>query len=607
MKPALSLLLGLFLAVLLPAQRYEKVNLRPSPDASPASVASLLAEHRLQGYPAGTTLRLRHAKESPGGQHYEFALHYQGHDVIDATLLATLDHSGRVIALVNNLLPFQSAGQAPAMDVQQLSAWVQARFGNDPQAQGPFWQQSQPGWRVEEDQLIATYAVEYSQGITVLRSLIDAQTLAILSTRDLGVYHRAHTALGPDSATCVGYVFHPDPVSPVAAPYAGNYQDDNDADNSVLTAARVQVPLLGLAFSGGLYRLDGPYVRIAELENPNVTPVTSATGTFDYTRNQSGFEDVMVYYHIDNFQRYLQSLGFTNLCDTALNADSHGLSGQDNSHFIPAGTNSRIAFGEGGVDDAEDADVIVHEYGHALSYSALPGGNSGTERLGLDEGIGDYIAASYSKAISYNFWKNTFSWDGHNEFWPGRSASTSATYPPGTSNIYAYGELWATALMEAQQQVGRTVCDRVFFQSLYSNASNISLVDAAYIILDADSLLYGGAHTQAFKTAFCARNIFSGTGPGQACAVGKADPATELAFQVFPNPTQGQVQVQLKEPATDAVLTLRDTYGRTLLQARPRGLDAQLDLSGLPAGVYLLELQAKGKASTVQRVEVFPR
>ena len=65
--------------------------------------------------------------------------------------------------------------------------------------------------------------------------------------------------------------------------------------------------------------------------------------------------------------------------------------------------------------------------------------------------------------------------------------------------------------------------------------------------------------------------------------------------------------MQLKAPAIDAVLTLRDTYGRTLMQARPSGLDAQLDLSGLPAGVYLLELQAKGKASTVQRLEVFPR
>jgi hypothetical protein len=607
MKITLSLLICLLLAQTLVAQRYEKVLLHPAPDHSPASVAALLQEARLGAYPHGTTLRLRHSKESPGGFHYDYRLHYQGFDILDASILANLDRNGRIISLVNNLLPFSQAGAAPTMSAEQLAAWVEARFGSDPDLQGPFWQQAEAGWRVEDGRLIATYSVDYSQGYTVLQSRIDAQSLEVLSTRDLAVYHRGGHTAGPDTVGCVGYVFNPDPVTPVAAPYAGAYMDDNDADNATLTAARVLVPLLGLTFNGSNYQLEGPFVRITELENPNIPPAFSTTGVFDFTRNQSGFEDVMVYYHIDFFQRYIQSLGFTNLYDTVLNADAHGLSGQDNSHFIPQGLNSRIAFGEGGVDDAEDADVIVHEYGHALSYSALQGGNSGTERLGLDEGIGDYLAASYSKSIHYNFWKNTFTWDGHNEFWDGRTASTSAVYPPGSSDIYKYGELWATALMDAQALVGRTVCDRVLLQSLYSNAAQISLTDAAYIILDADTLLYGGAHAQQFKQAFCMRGILTGTAAGQACAVGRAEAQPALEFLLFPNPAQDQVQIELAVPAASVELLLHDAYGRLLRQERKSGLSFQLGVEGLPAGIYFLELRAAGKNGSVQRLEVLPR
>lgn len=62
-----------------------------------------------------------------------------------------------------------------------------------------------------------------------------------------------------------------------------------------------------------MYLLNGPYVKITEFENPVVTPVKSESSQFFYTRFQSGFEDVMAYYHIDSNQRYLQSLGFDNI------------------------------------------------------------------------------------------------------------------------------------------------------------------------------------------------------------------------------------------------------------------------------------------------------
>ena len=43
----------------------------------------------------------------------------------------------------------------------------------------------------------------------------------------------------------------------------------------------------------------------------------------------------------------------------------HGFNGADNSSYSP-GT-GRLQFGEGGVDDAEDSDVVHHELGHGPS------------------------------------------------------------------------------------------------------------------------------------------------------------------------------------------------------------------------------------------------
>ena len=197
----------------------------------------------------------------------------------------------------------------------------------------------------------------------------------------------------------------------------------------------------------------------------------------------------MVYYHIDTFQRYVQSLGFTTLLNGQVKADPHGLNGQDNSHYIS--TDNRVAFGEGGVDDAEDADVIIHEYGHALSNAGSPFSNSGLERQGLDEGIGDYVATTYSRGISYTFWKNVFTWDGHNEFWTGRSASNNTLYPPSNANdIYLIGAIWNSTLMEVWVEIGKEASDKVFFESLYGHAPNTTLTDAALIHIDGlDSIL----------------------------------------------------------------------------------------------------------------------
>src|SRR6185436_7290649 len=72
--------------------------------------------------------------------------------------------------------------------------------------------------------------------------------------------------------------------------------------------------------------------------------------------------------------------------------------GQDNS--FATDTHMELRFGKGGVDDAEDAEVILHEYGHAIHFSQSPTFYSSTEAGSIGEGFADYWAVTVSNIIA---------------------------------------------------------------------------------------------------------------------------------------------------------------------------------------------------------------
>ncbi len=298
-----------------------------------------------------------------------------------------------------------------------------------------------------------------------------------------------------------GYVYLSDPLSAARKLYgSAGFVDNNDADSDSLTAYRSHVILDSLTYEDGVYKLKGPYCDVTDVESPIDPPYFSATTPdgFNYLRSAQQFEAVNVYYHVTNAYKHLLDLGFSIPSLTQIRLDPHGYLGQDNSHFCPSA--NWIAWGEGGVDDAEDADVIWHEYGHAIMYNVIPtwgGGESGA----LGEGFGDYWAGSYSHSLSqwtlsdyqYNW---VFNWDGHNAFWLGRMLNDSRTYPFGGLEIHTAGQIWSSALMGIWGDLGRDITDRLVVSSFYYLGSGTTGPDAAQAIIQADRDLYGGAHVQ---------------------------------------------------------------------------------------------------------------
>ena len=66
----------------------------------------------------------------------------------------------------------------------------------------------------------------------------------------------------------------------------------------------------------------------------------------------------------------IQSLGFTDANNRSIPVDVHYYTA-DNSFYSDA--DHALHFGDGGVDDAEDADVVLHEYGHSIQDNQVPG------------------------------------------------------------------------------------------------------------------------------------------------------------------------------------------------------------------------------------------
>ena len=196
---------------------------------------------------------------------------------------------------------------------------------------------------------------------------------------------------GPGTSTGTGSVFVSNPVQSLGDE---SLTDQKDSDAAVPASAYYNVKLTNLDGSGFL---SGAYATvISETGNPAYSP----TNTFKYTRHQDEFEQMMAYYWITEAQKYIHSLGFGE-SRRAINNRPQRVRinqwGADNS-FATDHPKNELRFGKGGVDDAEDAEVILHEYGHAIHFSQ--NFSFASEEAGaISEGFGDYWAVTVSDVV----------------------------------------------------------------------------------------------------------------------------------------------------------------------------------------------------------------
>ncbi len=327
-----------------------------------------------------------------------------------------------------------------------------------------------------------------------------------MASRDLVVHDEVDTLLEAS-------IFFPDPLTSARVNYGGQYVDNNDLTSQALAdeIRNAQISLR-LNSSTGNWELRSDLAVADDIAAPDVTPPTFAdlsSANLMVNRSHPSFEYFNVFYHLhaanDNFSR----LGF-NVVDFPLHFDAHGTE-SDQSSYVPSDVFPYLKFGDGGVDDGEDAEVIVHEYGHAVIHSVAPNTSVGSERSALDEGMCDYFALSYTARLADYNRSTIFDWDGHNEYWEGRTLTDTRTYPSDKlNNIYGDGILWASALSEIAEHIGMEEADRLALQSLYSWFPFMLLSDAAQLYTQADTILNDAQNCDIITAVFCARGLLRG-------------------------------------------------------------------------------------------------
>lgn len=474
-------------------------------DGAPDAMArQYLSENRdllRLGDPQLADLAVRATRQGLASTTVRFEQRVLGVPVLAPDIAITIDRSRRVMFVSNGYQPGVSVpSTVPTVTDATVRATARARL----QVTGPLAFESSRLVIVPEGKLARlAWQVQVVPAVSPpgdWQVLVDARTGEVFRVVD--------RSLNVDGT---GYVFDPDPLSTAHATYGdAGFSDDADATTPQLDAARASRTLKDITdLGGGTFKLQGPYAEVVDSESPFKGLFAQSGSTFNFDRSQDTFEAVNAYYHIDQIMRYVNGtlgIGVTPYQYAGgVRFDPSGFNGADNAHYIP--TTGQLAFGEGGVDDAEDADVILHELGHGLHDWLTAGGLSQVD--GFSEGVGDYVAQSYSRSLGQWAANETpyawvFSWDGHNPFWAGRVTNYGAHYPDGlVGEVHGDGQIWASSLMKIWNDIGRNKTDAAVFEGLAMTNGASSQNDAAQAVLQAAVTLgYSAAELQSFVTHF---------------------------------------------------------------------------------------------------------
>ena len=312
------------------------------------------------------------------------------------------------------------------------------------------------------------------------------------------------------AATAPAQVFAPNPVADLGIQ---TLTDQKDADyfsaDPVLRRAYHRVTLTDLTSPAAL---SGAYVTVKS----DTGPAAANTGSgFVFTRDQDQFEQVMAYYWITQAQRYIQSLGFGSTLPS-VNRRQVGVRinqfGGDNSFFRD--TKTDITLGKGGVDDAEDAEVIVHEYGHSVQDAQVSGFGTSADAGAIGEGFGDYLAVAVSSAVAPTPDEACVAdWDStsYTVTVPHclRRVDGTKRYPEDLASpreVHADGEIWSGALWDIRQALGARLADTIIIRAQFGFTPAISMPAAAAVTITTAGL-YGKSAQKAVRAAFAARGL----------------------------------------------------------------------------------------------------
>jgi len=287
--------------------------------------------------------------------------------------------------------------------------------------------------------------------------------------------------------------------------------------------------------------LDGTFARVYSsfpnflgLSPPAVFfAVPDSAGNFLFSVGDPRFSEVQLYYHMDRAHARFQALGYKGL-DRPLEGvvwDAHAA--VIGPYFSP------IYFaGRGGIffapmlpswlDAAWDADLIYHEYTHAIVNSVV-GASQGKSFRAVNEGFADYFSSSFMGDSCVAEFAGAVLGSRSPCL---RSLENRNQYPRdlfGEEHLDSL--IWSGTLWDIRSALGADRADRVVLRTLQTLTSMAELPDAAVAVWAAAQNLYGTQAHDQVGAILENRGIFTWEGLS-------AFLATDLARSV---PVSGQV------------------------------------------------------------------
>jgi hypothetical protein len=228
-----------------------------------------------------------------------------------------------------------------------------------------------------------------------------------------------------------------------------------------------------------------------------------------------GFEEVSAYYHVNEAIAHLERLGYRGsrrVFREPIRVNARGTR-DDNSWYSPG--ERTLTFGTGDIDDAEDGETVLHEFGHALQDAICPDFGQSPEAAAMGEGFGDYFAASFFAARKPRRYRDAvMTWDGARGAGDPpcvRRLDSPLTYESfdhgANADEHDNGQIWSATLWDIWNALGRRVADRIIVDCHFQLDGFTTLARGARAILDADRNLHRGRYAARLKRIFRRRGI----------------------------------------------------------------------------------------------------
>jgi hypothetical protein len=471
----------------------------------PATIARgfLAANDALLRVPSGKReLHLQKTIRSLGATHIIFQQLHLGFRVHRAYVTVHVARDGSVYLAKNRAMPRDMLPPEQPFALAKADAIAKARSRLPDPKRAIAVQETEAIWFPDDHRLRLAWKVR------IARSRPREEWIVYVNAKTGGILSK-HDNLA--EVTGRGRVFDPSPVTTLG-------------DHSALLTAtrRFRRPPLSAYREVRLFSLDGNGC----LEGRRVTTrptaadrrIRRADHDFRLEARDAGFEEVMVYHHIDCAIRRLERLGFRGrrriFQKGPVEVDVNG-SPEDNSWYSPF--EKRLTFGTGDINDAEDGETILHELGHAIQDAICHDFGQSAEAAAMGEGFGDYLAVSFFADRKPERYRTAvMTWDGlliglDERLDPPalRHVTNKLSFDDFDENgdEHDNGEIWAATLWDVRQATDPDSADTLIVESHFQLDGFTTVARGARAILDADTNLYNGRHADALRRIFRRRRI----------------------------------------------------------------------------------------------------